>query len=121
MCRYNVDGFVRSYPDLLERRNLHACASFGNEASHFDLMLRLSLLHDLFFFSVFLFVEKKQIWDFIFFPFDSTANTSSHILVVGLLKGKQTKKQSMDNGHLCQKSSNPCSSFYQKSSSHSTA
>ena len=47
VCRYNVDGFVRSYPDLLEPRRKHACASFGNEGSHFDLIMRLSLLHDL--------------------------------------------------------------------------
>jgi len=29
--KYNVDGFVRSYPDLLEPRSFRACASFGNE------------------------------------------------------------------------------------------
>ena len=62
VCRYNVGGFVQSYPDLREPRTAHACASFGNEASHFDLMLRLSLLHDLQSSFLSLLVEKKQIW-----------------------------------------------------------
>ena len=35
-CRYKMNGFVRSYPDLLQPRTYHACVPFGNEESHFD-------------------------------------------------------------------------------------
>ena len=60
VCRYNEGGFVQSYPDLREPRTAHACASFGNEASHFDLMF-VNIARSVIFFRS-LFVEKNQTW-----------------------------------------------------------